>query len=157
MIACSSVLGPFWELFNRLCSLLATSHFCIPTGCELSFQMYILNSARNVLFLCHNKSDGKQPVFLVLKVTIATLLEILCEGAHISAKLLPCPVSGISSRLSSKLWSSQLDSRQMWPFWCCAPFQKQRSAIILVQAGQTHGAWERMRSWPVWNGLLFLV
>lgn len=49
-------------------------------------------------------SDRKESVFLVLKVSIATLLEILCLGACISAKLLLCPNSGSSSRFSSKLW-----------------------------------------------------
>lgn len=43
-------------------------------------------------------------MFLVLKVTIATLLEILCTGAYISSKLFFYTNSGISSRFSRKLW-----------------------------------------------------
>jgi len=38
-------------------------------------------------------SDGKEPVFLVLKLIIAALLEMLCLGLYVSAKLLLCPNS----------------------------------------------------------------
>lgn len=106
MIACSSILGLFGELFNRLCCLLPTSHFCIPTGCELSFQIYILNGARNVLFCVVIWVMVKSLCFWFW--TIVTLLEILCLGAHISAKLLLCPNSGISNRFSGKLWFDHL-------------------------------------------------
>lgn len=47
-------------------------------------------------------------VFLVLKVIIATLLEMLCLGTHISAKLLLFPKSGIPSRFCRKFWFDHL-------------------------------------------------
>lgn len=127
-----------------------TNHFCIPT-CELSFQICILNSARNVLFSV--VSDGKEPVFLALKVTIATLLGILCLGVHISAKLLPCPNSGILSRCSSKFWFDHLG----WTLGRHGHFDAvppSRSRDLRV-AGQTRGAWESKLSWQVQKRFFF--
>lgn len=62
-----------------------------------SYKIYIFNGARNVLS-CLVIWMMAESVLLVLKVIIATLLDILCLGTHISTKLLLGPKSGIPSR-----------------------------------------------------------
>lgn len=98
-------------------------------------------------------SDGKEPVFLALKVTIATLLGILCLGVHISAKLPPCPNSGILSRCSSKFWFDHLG----WTLgrhghFDAVPPSRSRD---LREAGQMRGAWESKLSWQVQKRFFF--
>lgn len=56
-------------------------------------------------------SDGKVPVFLALKVTVATLLGILCLGVHISAK-----IGGVAA----VVWNGALVPKYLLP----SPVQK---------------------------------
>lgn len=68
-------------------------------------------------FLCSNMSGGKEPVFLVLKVMIAALLEILYLGTLSLPKL--WNFRQIFQQVM--VWSSQLDTRQCPRMLCPLP------------------------------------
>lgn len=87
-----------------------------------SFRIYIFNGARNVLS-CVVIWVMAECVFLVLKVIVATLLEILCLGTHVLAKLFLCPKSGIPSRFCWKLWLDHLS----WTLGRCGQVPLSRS------------------------------